>query len=140
MTRVVTTVLLAAILLVSSDLRADMDSVAVTKASQERDHIDLFAVRAVNDAGGFVGVTILVSKARRASLYLARLNLADGDKQGLWVSIAPQDQENGDVLYGFTVLPELLSKCTVSLFFKEARSQNGTIYGIDVKSYLMERK
>lgn len=113
---------------------ADMLTKNVTKSSQEKDHIERFSVQTQPEAG-FVNVDIVIPKKYRTGLYLVRLDFGDKEKTELSVSIAPQEKENGEVHYTFEILPSLASKNHVSLFFKDT-SINGTIYVIDVESYI----
>ncbi|MCX6880576.1 MAG: hypothetical protein NTW21_43240 [Verrucomicrobia bacterium] len=69
------------------DLRADMDTVRVTKASQEQAHIDRFLVRIERVPDSFAWVSVTIPKRHRAGMELARLSFGEGDREDLWVNM-----------------------------------------------------
>jgi len=121
-----------------SDLRADLVTIRVTKASQEQAHIDRFRVRIEQVPDSFACVSVAVPKKHRAGMDVARLSFGEGEGEDLWLNMAVTEEEDGSAVCGFDVQPNLLAKCRVQLFFHDA-PPNGTIYLIDVSSYVEQR-
>jgi len=109
-----------------SDLRADLVTIRVTKASQEQAHIDRFRVRIEQVPDSFACVSVAVPKKHRAGMDVARLSFGEGEGEDLWLNMAVTEEEDGSAVCGFDVQPNLLAKCRVQLFFHDA-PPNGTI-------------